>query len=127
MKFWTLAILMLCVEAYFDEGAAQVKRLLDRDRKELSNEAKPKAEYDNEYDLPSGSRNGSENASSSQSNALSDGGFYLYFCSLPPSLFILPCLFSLYRALKLELKQNLRSRLVINQCMQEQLKTHFKC
>ena len=28
---------------YFDEGAAQVKRLLDRDRKELANEAKPKA------------------------------------------------------------------------------------
>lgn len=59
---------------YFDEGAAQVKRLLDRDRKELANETKPRAEYENEFDMAEDSgRNGSKAASTSQSSAYSDG------------------------------------------------------
>ena len=60
---------------YFDEGAAQVKRLLDRDRKELANEAQPKAEYETEFDLPAqtASRDSNGTASPSQSSAISEG------------------------------------------------------
>ena len=64
-------------DEYFDEGAAQVKRLLDRDRKELMREqGEPKAEYDADFDKPSSSsqtRDGSNGASSRQSNAYEEG------------------------------------------------------
>ena len=68
-------------DEYFDEGAAQVRRLLDRDRKEvMKDQEEPKAEYDVTFDKPSSSsnrpehRDGSNGASSSESKAYEEGG-----------------------------------------------------
>jgi len=52
-------------EDYFDEGAAQVKRLLNRDRKELKRDDEPAAEYDVEFERPQSGGSASSSASSS--------------------------------------------------------------
>lgn len=62
-------------EELFDEGAANVRRLLDRDRKELLNENQ-KTEFDAEYERPdtsSDSSNGSSSASTSKPSVFDDG------------------------------------------------------
>lgn len=68
---------MLADDEYFDEGAAQVRRLLDRDRKELMTEQnEPSKEYDAEYSKASNgssARDGSNGASSSQVKAYEEG------------------------------------------------------